>query len=393
MARFILSTFGSQGNVSPFIRLGISLKQWGHDVILITHTHYADYFGETGLRIVGIGDRASHERMLEDGNQLNDPRMVVEFFGTHVIPYALREAEIACELVGCERSTVCITSEHPGLGLRIAATKLRAPLVTVHLYPASVATRDLTIALLENLRDQIGAVCSRIGIAPPKDLKSWWGLASAQVAAWPRWFYDVHLSPPGLIYAGFLWHSPRDTQLGAGTVPSDYSGNPSILATGGTGGFAGREFFDLINRAAPLLHDGVLLVANNAQPLPSPLSSDLVWVPKVDYLWDRICRASLVINHGGLGTVGQCVCAGIPQLILAAGGDRPLNGKIVQELGLGLFLPKRLWSPSAVAAACRELLNDSRIADRCRRVAKCKQPEMSVDVRTAVESLARGGLL
>lgn len=75
--------------------------------------------------------------------------------------------------------------------------------------------------------------------------------------------------------------------------------------------------------------------------------------PHGELLWD----ASLVINHGGHGTVIKAATAGLPQLVIPHGRDQNDNAMRIAHRGAGLMLP--LGSDSAaIRAAVTRLLDE-----------------------------------
>src|SRR5258708_18683669 len=61
--RIALITLGSQGDVYPFIALGLGLKVAGHDVVLVTHALFEPLIHSRGLECFTVG---------------NDPRDMLE---------------------------------------------------------------------------------------------------------------------------------------------------------------------------------------------------------------------------------------------------------------------------------------------------------------------------
>ena len=47
--RIALITLGSEGDVRPFIALGLGLQAAGHDVLLVTHTSFEPLIHSCGL--------------------------------------------------------------------------------------------------------------------------------------------------------------------------------------------------------------------------------------------------------------------------------------------------------------------------------------------------------
>lgn len=68
-------------------------------------------------------------------------------------------------------------------------------------------------------------------------------------------------------------------------------------------------------------------------------------------------HASLVINHGGHGTVIKALAAGVPMVVMHHGRDQADNAARVTARGAGLKVSRRA-KPAKIAAAARSILDD-----------------------------------
>jgi MGT family glycosyltransferase len=66
-------------------------------------------------------------------------------------------------------------------------------------------------------------------------------------------------------------------------------------------------------------------------PLP-PNAIALSWIPQIPILE----RAALMVTHGGLGTIKECIFHDVPMVVFPIGRDQPENAKRVAHHGLGL---------------------------------------------------------
>jgi MGT family glycosyltransferase len=80
-------------------------------------------------------------------------------------------------------------------------------------------------------------------------------------------------------------------------------------------------------------------------------------------------EASLVVCHGGHGTVARALAAGAPLLVCPPLGDMTENAIRVAWSGTGLALPWRLCGPRALRLAARRVLGDTHFAERATEVA------------------------
>lgn len=99
-------------------------------------------------------------------------------------------------------------------------------------------------------------------------------------------------------------------------------------------------------------------------------------------------HAAAVVTHGGLSTITSALAYGVPLVCLPQGRDQPLNAERVEATGVGRSLAAGS-PPEAVAAAVREVLDDSRY----RAAAEAMAREISELGRGAVAAQLTEGLL
>jgi UDP:flavonoid glycosyltransferase YjiC (YdhE family) len=84
------------------------------------------------------------------------------------------------------------------------------------------------------------------------------------------------------------------------------------------------------------------------------------------------------------------MAAGIPQVVLALGADRPDNAMRLQRLGVGEALPPPKWIPEKIATSLVRLLSSSTIAQNCKFLAeKLKNDDAATAACEMVERTMR----
>jgi UDP:flavonoid glycosyltransferase YjiC (YdhE family) len=102
--------------------------------------------------------------------------------------------------------------------------------------------------------------------------------------------------------------------------------------------------------------------------------------------------ASLVISHGGHGTVARALGAGTPVLVCPIAGDMSETAMRVSWAGAGLSLPWRLCRPQPLRWAARHLLGDPSFASRAGEIAAWgREHDGAQRGAELVERLARKG--
>lgn len=93
-----------------------------------------------------------------------------------------------------------------------------------------------------------------------------------------------------------------------------------------------------------VLSTGGLLDAEAILPPPGGLVT--AWAPQVQLLG----RAAVMITHGGLGTLKECVYCGVPAVVFPISHDQPDNARRVVHHGLGVAGDLESFSPAGIAA-------------------------------------------
>jgi UDP:flavonoid glycosyltransferase YjiC (YdhE family) len=108
----------------------------------------------------------------------------------------------------------------------------------------------------------------------------------------------------------------------------------------------------------------VVATTNRLDPGPAPdAPTNAVVVDWLSYS-QLMPRASLVVCHGGHGTVARALAAGVPLLCCPHVGDMAENSARVAWAGAGLMLPWRLLGTRALRIAARRILSDRSFTQR-----------------------------
>jgi UDP:flavonoid glycosyltransferase YjiC (YdhE family) len=117
-----------------------------------------------------------------------------------------------------------------------------------------------------------------------------------------------------------------------------------------------------------------------------------VWhLPFAPFSW-LFDRAAGVVHHGGIGTAGRALQAGLPQLIVPSGFDQFDNAARVTRIGAGQTLDMKTLSASSLAAAIRELLDNEEVWRRCVSIREeLAATDPVAEICGAIEGLVEGG--
>ncbi len=412
---FILTPFGSAGDVNPFLWMGRGLRERGHEVTLIVAPPFAETARRAGLPAVTIGEPGLYERVVQNPDLWHPWRgmnLTLGLAGRATGEY-FEAIRAAAERAGGD---VVLVGSLLALGARLAREKLGLPLATIHLQPAVFLSRYDTPVLrahmewfarlprwlkraffaLPNPLDQaagpaVRAACARAGVAPPRSLmREWMHSPDAVLGLFPAWFGAPQPDwPPRCRLAGFPLYDRGDQQdLTPELEQFLAEGPPPVLFTPGSAMAHGREFFATAQEACARLGARAVFATAHRDQLPAPQPAVLA----VDYVpFSRLLpRVAAVVHHGGIGTLSQALAAGVPQLVMPMAHDQPDNAHRLVRLGVALRLYPRRFTAERVAAALRHLRRDAGVRAACVAAAeKVRADRPAAVVFDTLENLRR----
>ncbi len=169
--------------------------------------------------------------------------------------------------------------------------------------------------------------------------------------------------PPNTTITGFPFYDRATHQrsaLGSDLHEFLASGSPPLVFT--LGSFAVEfpgDFYQVSRDVACRLHMRAVLLVG-AQDIESYRNDRSVDVFVCDYapFSELFPHARAIIHHGGIGTVGQALRAGKPQLVVPFLSDQFDNAARVVRLGVARSVRLKQYVPSRVAAELSSLLSN-----------------------------------
>lgn len=206
--------------------------------------------------------------------------------------------------------------------------------------------------------------------------------SAATIVTVPRAFDDWPDAPAHVVHVGPIAESED-----AGEWVSPWAADderPLVVVTLGTTYMAHEDAFARIASALePLSLRVLVLTGPELAPDEVAFPGDAVVLDYVPHA-AVLPHASLVIAHGGTGTLLAALRAGVPVVCMPLGRDQPANAAQLEELGLGVVV-SRDAEPSAIRAAVSSALASDELHDRVRAFA----PAAHGDAERAVEALER----
>lgn len=377
MANFVITTHMTNGDVLPFLRFAVALKNSGHEATLVTHGAFGPVAAKAGINFEPIDEPEEYTQIMKDLQWIEDPLNRPDLVQKYEDKYYSREKyqkeyDILVRLCQKENS-VLVCKERDGYVAMIVSEKLGVPIVTGVLAPSYVTQIKVWEELdLNYMISLINGFRAEVGLPPVKNWMSWMSSVKKNIGFWHE-TYDKAIPAPEwgmeIDTVGF----PLAAQAEYEPLPDDllefiHAGEPPLLITGGTGKMLKPNFYEASIQACKQLGRRTILVTRHEEFIQSELPDFIKWY-KILPLAGVYPLLGGVIHHGGIGTITGAMSAGVPQLALAADTDRPDNGMRIKLLGLGDYLPPLRWQTDIIAQAIEGMLQPS-VQERCRKMAQ-----------------------
>jgi len=395
MARIVLTTYGSSGDLNPIVALGLGLQARGHAVLLAVEEAHRPSVAAAGLAVHPLpGDNEAvlwpYRRVLfGDISPVAFTRILLEHSILPTLQGTVDALRVACEgadlLVSTMQQVAAgIVADVTGLPwVSVALSPLAIPSASVAPYPLpatlppsvqSVVNRVIWASARRTGRrlgdKALNRVRAQYGLPPRRDallLGNRSPLLTA-VAVSPAFFHPPADWPPQVRTTGFLfWDVPT-----AWVEPDeivDFLADPRpviAVSSGSMSPLVGDIFADFYQTSvAAIRRAGARALVIGASPaaLPAALAVDTLAVPFAPFS-TIYPRCAAVIHHGGIGTTAQGLRAGTPALVAPWGVDQHFDAAQVTRLGAGRWLPRRRYTVARAAGMLAELLHQPAYQER-----------------------------
>jgi MGT family glycosyltransferase len=370
--RLLLAAFGDPGHVFPTIALGRALARRGHEVTVETWEERRE-----AVEGAGLGFTAAEEyRMFpppdpdsEDGAHAAEAARALLPLLEEMRPHAVVSdiltlaPALAAEKAGVPLATL-IPHIYPVVepGLPFFAIGLQPPRTPLGRRIWRAGTRALNVGL-EHGRHDLNRQRERLGLPPLERFHGGISPDLALVGTFPQLEYPREW-PAGVEITG-----PMTFELPHPDIELPPGEEPLVRVAPST---AHDSHNQLVRTALEALADEpvrVVATTNRVRPRsPIEVPANAVLVDWLSYS-QLMPAASLVVSHGGHGTVARALGAGTPVLLCPIIGDMSETAMRVSWAGAGLSLPWRLCRPGPLRWSASRLLEDGSFAARAGELA------------------------
>jgi UDP:flavonoid glycosyltransferase YjiC (YdhE family) len=417
--RIILNTFGSFGDIHPYMAIALELQRRGHVPVIATMPGYRESIEAAGLPFAPIRPDVPFpkEQTSELVEKIMEPKTGPRFLTEELIFPAVRDS-YADLLKAIEGADLLIT--HPAAPAGpLVARKTNMPWISTVLAPFSFYssydppvppfwqwTRKLSalgpdvmgffLRVMKStykakavtaFRDELGLPDTGNPMfegqhSPTLVLALFSELFGRRQPDWPK---QTEIT-------GFCFHDVNpDVEIPIELTRFVDSGAPPIVFTlGSSAVWVARDFFEESIKAAKLIGRRAVLLIGDERNLPHALPEGIMALDYLPYQ-TLLPRACAVVHHGGVGTTSHGLLAGVPTLIVPFAFDQSDNAEHALKMGTSRTLYRDKYEAPRVANELEELLRRPSFARRALEVSqRLKQENGPVRAADLIEGVLTG---
>jgi len=392
MAKIVLATFGSLGDLHPKVALALELKRRGHEPVIVAMEFYREAIESLGLdfHLMRPNVDPLDRRLARDLMDLKTStrKIIGDIIMANLRPMyedlsdAVAGADllVSGEIVYAARSVVDMT------GITWVSTSLSP----ISFFSNEDPPVPPGFEWVENLRF-LGSMFHKLmlGMAknsmsdlyePYKAFRRELGLSEDHDPIFfGKFSRTLHLAmfskalakpqpdwPSATLQSGFAFF---DNDMFDGSMSGELeafldAGEPPIVFTlGSAAAMDPGDFFEQSIAAAKILGKRALLLYGKFNEPPGGLTRDIAGFNYAPYS-HVFPRASCIVHQGGVGTTGQAMRAGVPQLIVPYANDQPDNAARCRRNGLGEVISRGDYSAETASEMIVKIISDPNYKQR-----------------------------
>lgn len=392
MARIVLNTFGSFGDLHPYLAIATELRRRGHATLIATSAVYRAKVEAEDVEFApvrpDVGELLAQPALLE---KLWNPRHGTEYLIRDYLMPQVEQSYLDLSAV-CARADLLVThfaayagptvaeslklrwlsiALQPSIFLSVHDPPILPPLWLRHLYNLGKPARKAIFAL--------GKQRVRSWARPLLDLSGGLGLSRAANPVFDGQYspfgtlalFSSHFArpqpdwPPNVKICGFVYYDRRE-----GFASTDASEDlnhflkdrpaPVVFTLGSSAVMHPGSFYrESLAAAQHLGLRAVLLVGPNARDRLPHKVAESVFIAEYAPYSQLLPYAALTVHQGGIGTTAQALRAGKPMIVVPWSHDQPDNAERLRKLGISRTIPRSRYEANRVAHEIDRLLHDS----------------------------------
>jgi UDP:flavonoid glycosyltransferase YjiC (YdhE family) len=402
MPHFLLTTFGSFGDLHPYIAVGLGLRERGHRVTIATSAQYREKVeGE------GLGFHAVRPDIV--AMAMSPGTMARAFHPRTGSEYVIRRMMVPCvEQSWEDLSSIAPQADllvgHPiAFATPIVAESLGKRWISVILQPTTILSAidpptvsgypwlercrgfgpgfwntfwNISRRVIREWGKPINNLRRKVNLPEAKnpvldDMFSPWGTQA--------WFSGLLAKPQAdwpakVSITGFPFYDKLTPGEGLSAELARFlnAGPPPVIFTlGSSAAYAPGPFYEESAEAIKALGlRAILLVGNSPDNQPKRALPANVMVANYAPYSELFPRAAAVVHQGGAGTTAQVLRAGVPMCVVPYSHDQPDYARRCANLGVARIVSRNRYRAALVAKELEALLTGTAHSEAAQNTAR-----------------------
>ncbi len=420
MARIVFSTWGSLGDLHPFLALAVELTRRGHRAVVASLPSWREAVEKAGVGFYPAGPDIpeNEDEARELVRRVLDARDGPSYLFEKVLGPATRETydALLAAVQGDGGADLLVTHQIPLTGPLVAETTgirwvsaLVQPMGFLSAYdpptPPQAEWLRAVLAVHPSVARALFGV-ARLGthrwIRSTQRFRAELGLPSRgnpifegqhsprlSLALFSKVMAEKQQDfPAQTLITGFpFYDAAAERPVAPELLAFLDAGDPPVVVTLGSSAvwIAGDFYEASIAAITRVGRRGLLLAGDDSERLTGRgLPPGVAAFPYAPHSL-VMPRAAVNVHQGGVGTTGQALRAGRPALVVPFGQDQPDNARRSVRAGMARTISRRAYTPDRVARELSALIDDPRYATRAADVGALVRAEHGT--RTACDAI------
>lgn len=397
--RIVFTTWGSLGDIHPYLALAIELKQRGHQPVVATLPAFRPNVEAAGVVFAPLRpdiDATNRQAFDEIVRRLLDDKEGPRYLFLEIFAPNMRETyeDTLAAVNGGGGADLLITHQVPVTGPIVAQTTgvrwvsaVLLPMAFLSDFDPPTPPQAPWLQPIASTHRLVGSTLNTLGrrvtarwVEPVYRFREELGLSRGGNPVFegqhsPRLvlgLFSPFLArlqpdfPPNTIITGFSFYDAADVRPLPPKLEAflDHGEPPIVFTLGSSAVWIAKDFWEISLEAVRRLGRRALLLVGEEHPLlqatwPRGVAA-FAYAPHSKVM----PRAGVVVHQGGVGTTGQALRSGRPMLVVPYGQDQPDNARRCRVLGVARSVPRRHYTVERVTRELSALLGDRAYADR-----------------------------
>lgn len=351
-------TYGSRGDVQPFLPLSLGLMNRGHKVTLAAPSRFKNLIEEHKINFYPLaGDPEDLSRKLNDvGFNFIKQTQALMNHAIEIGADIFRQTEIACQ-----DADLIIHSFAHAIGAHSLAREKNIPDIHVQTFPMFTPTGDYPNVTMPNIRNhfinhlthissaRIFFLSAKVGFEyvrrkaglpkrkllfpfdenPPR-------LRTPILCAWSPTFLPPSSDfAPRVHVTGYYFFPLNDLYSPPPELDSFLKNgkSPICISFGSMVNKDAKRIDEIVRESLKRTNNRGIILSGWGE-IKHEATNDLLYIESAPHDW-LLPKCKMVIHHGGAGTTSAGLRAGIPNIVVPFTADQPFWGNNVYKVGVG----------------------------------------------------------